>query len=71
MARCLETLATFLYYGAILYAQFGLFDDYCNQVTTDTRACELAMAPYNAWLVIEVVSFYLYIAEVFIYVSSH
>lgn len=29
------------------------------------------MAPFNAWLVIEVVSFYLYIFEVFIYVSSH
>lgn len=29
------------------------------------------MAPFNAWLVIEVVSFYLYIVEVIIYVSSH
>ena len=29
------------------------------------------MAPFNAWLVIEVVSFYLYIAEVFVYVASH
>ena len=29
------------------------------------------MTPYNAWLVIEIVSFYLYIVDVIIYVSHH
>lgn len=58
-----------------MLAQFGLFIDYCDDLRLENpmelQECQHNMAPFSMWLLIEVVSFYLYMIEVFLYVSSH
>ena len=72
IARCIDSVAVFGYFGAIFYAQFSLFLDACDGVLPEEHTlCYTLMAPYNMWLDIEVVSFYLYIVEVFLFVSHY
>jgi hypothetical protein len=54
----------------ILYAQFSLFLDACTNIPTEeVTLCDQRMAPYNLWLDIEVLSFYLQIALVALFAA--
>lgn len=74
LSRVLRVIAVFAYYAAILQVQLSLGIEYCKQESlsqSDLTECREALAPYNVWLVIEVVSFYLTILEVTLYIAVH